>query len=338
MEEEKKFVTADELEAARLEVLRLGGGHKKAASRLGAAAIVVFLVLFAFGIFTFSTEEEFRIPGIIICVIMFIGCFVLMTLSSKEQGKYIEFLNPYNTMYKTQFLPSIMQESFDKVYAFEPQNGLSREVVISSGIFPTFDFITTNDYLRASYDGLNFEYCDLELQEKHTETDSDGDTRTVIDTMFIGVFIIVEFDHFVNTPLYIRDGGGKGTVTTESEVFNRNFSVKCENDIDALRILTPEMMDYILKIKEFCKNSIGIAFFDDKIFFCANLGGDRFEIAGNIEQPISESRKKVDEDIAFLKELLDILRMRNLKSRSSQRTTINEDFASHAAYQNEHRD
>jgi hypothetical protein len=209
--------------------------------------------------------------------------------------------------------------------------------VIKSGIFPSFDYITTNDYLRASHKGVNFEYCDIELQERREERDADGDTRTVIDTVFLGVFIIAEFDHFVDTPLFVTEGGGKGNVTTESAIFNQNFSVKCENELDALRILTPAIMDHILVIKEFCKNNINLAFFDDKIFFCSSLGGDRLEIAGSIETPISESRKKIDEDIVFIKQLLDLINIRNLKSKSSQRKTNYADFEGNAVYQNEHR-
>jgi hypothetical protein len=247
----------------------------------------------------------------------------------------MNYLNPYNAMYKMQFLPAIIEESFDKVYTFEPQNGLSREIVQKSGIFPTFDFIATNDYLRASYNEMNFEYCDLQLQEEHEERDADGDSRTVIDTVFLGVFIIAEYDHFVDTPVYITAGGGKGNVTTESEQFNRLFSVKSESEVDALRILSPAMIDHILSIKEFAKNEINLAFFDDRIYFNTKNTKDRLEIAHDIEKPISESRKNVDEDIAYIKKILDFLNMRNLKSKSSRRQRTDEDFKGNAVYQNE---
>jgi hypothetical protein len=336
--EEKKYITADELEAARLDVLKFGGAHKKSASRYSTISIVAFILLFVVGIiFVFMRDNgaDIVVPAMIVCGGLFVFCAVMMGLYSKHHNAYMKFLNPYNTMYKTQFLPGILSESFDKVYAFEPQNGLSKEIVKECGLFPHFDYITTNDYFRAKCGDMKFEYCDIELQERQEERDADGDTRTKIVTVFLGIFIISEFDHFVDTPLYITAGGGHGNVTTESENFNRQFSVKCDNDVDALRILTPAMMDHIIKIKEFLKRDINLAFFDDKIFFNSSIGGDRFEIAGSIEQPISESRKKIDGDIKFVKELLELLNMRNLKSRSSQRVTTDEDFAGHSVYQNE---
>jgi hypothetical protein len=336
--EETKLITAEELEAARIEVVRLGGPHLKKAKTYWWIALSAFLAVCAILLINAvassgETNWAVFVPAIILTVVF----IVFIMLHGKEQKIYMSYLNPFNAMYKTQFLPAILEESFEKIYAFEPHNGLSKEIVIKSDIFPSFDYITTNDYLRASHNGMNFEYCDIELQERHEERDSDGGTRTVIDTVFLGVFIIVEFDHFVDTPLYIHSVSGRGNITTESEIFNQNFSVKCENEIDALRILTPEMMDHLLKIKEFCNKKINIAFFDDKIFFSSSLGGDRLEIAGSIETPISEARKKVDEDIVFIKQLLELLNIRNLKSKSSQRKTTDEDFMGNAVYQNEHK-
>jgi hypothetical protein len=334
--EEKKLITAEELEEARLEVVRIGVPHKKKASIYFWIALASFLAACLVLFINAAVNGEDGNVGVIVfggtLAIVFI---VFILLHGKEQKEYMKYLNPFNAMYKMQFLPGIMEEAFEKVYAFEPQNGLSRETVEQSGIFPTFDYIATNDYFRAKHDDMNFEYCDMQLQEKHYERDSDGSLKTVIETVFRGFFIIAEFDHFVDTPLYVTAGGGHGNITTESGIFNRTFSVRCENEVDALRILTPATMEHILKFKEFTKNDINLAFFDDKIYFNTRDVKDRLEIAYSIEKPISESRISVDEDIAYIKEILDRINMRNLKSKSSRRQRSDEDFKSNAVYQNE---
>jgi steroid 5-alpha reductase family enzyme len=122
--EEKKFVTAEELEAARLEVIRLGGPHKKTSSRFGIAAILTFVALFIFAVALITASENnesLTLPGVIISIIVFIICGVLLSISSKHQSEYLKYLNPYNLMYKMQFLPAILEESFDTIYAFEPK-------------------------------------------------------------------------------------------------------------------------------------------------------------------------------------------------------------------------
>jgi hypothetical protein len=95
------------------------------------------------------------------------------------------------------------------------------------------------------------------------------------------------------------------------------------------------MMDDILKLKEYCKKPINLAFFDDKIFLSSEPGKDLLEIALDIKKPISESRKQIDKDIDFITGILDQLSFRNLKSKSSRRQTTDEDFIGNAVYQNE---
>jgi hypothetical protein len=335
--EEKKFITAEELEAARQDVVKFGGKHRTLGKMFWTLTVIC-----AFGLVpaiiilqSMDLDSDFALPAWIFLGFCAVGLVVFFIIAHIQNTKYMAFLNPYNAMYKTQFLPGILESRLDKIHTFEPQNGLSREIVKKSGIFPGFDFIATNDYLRATHSGVNFEYCDMQLQEERTSTDSDGDTHTSIVTVFMGFFIIAEFDHFVDTPLFVRAGGGKGNVSTEHTVFNNNFSVFCDSPVDALRILTPQMMDDILEIRNLCKKPVNLAFFDDKIYFNCEPGRDLLEIALDIKKPISEARKQIDKDIDFITGILDRLNLRNLKSKSSQRKTTDEDFAGNAVYQNE---
>jgi hypothetical protein len=335
--EEKKYVTSEELEAARQDVLKNGGKFRIIGMVFMRLAIVCGIGLCPAIIFLQSQEfgSDLEVPAWIFltfCIVGLIGFFIIGNIMN---NKYMKYLDPYNTLYKTQFLPGILESRIDKIHAFEPQNGLSREIAEKSGIFPSFDMIATNDYLRASHKGVNFEYCDMQLKEERTYTDSDGDTHTNIVTVFSGFFIISEFDHFVDTPLFIKAGGGKGNVTTENAAFNNTFSVLCDNPVDALRILTPQMMDDILEIKNMCKKPINISFSDDKIYLNSEPGRDLLEVAIDIKKPISEASKQIEKDIDFITEILKRLNMRSLKSKSSQRKMTAEDFAGNAVYQNE---
>jgi hypothetical protein len=203
--------------------------------------------------------------------------------------------------------------------------------VEDAGIFPSFEMITTNDYIRAEHGGLPFEFCDLLLQREVESTDGDR-TTTHIETAFQGIFIIAAFDHFSNSPLLIRSGGGRGNFTTESIAFNEQFSMDTDDPVGALRILTPQMMEHILTIKNRC-GTINLCFKNDKIYFCTKREKDTLEIALDINIPISVVRKQVDSDISFILELVALLHARNLKSGSTQA----EASASETAHQNEQR-
>jgi hypothetical protein len=335
--EEKKYLTTDELEAARLEAVGLGADHLRLSKLYNKLAIILFLIIFVIGFIAGGMGQisgETNVPIVIIVVVLLVPLFILYSKSGKHKAKYMDILNPFNAMYKTQFLPGILAGNFDEVYAYEPENGISKEVAIESGIFGKFDYITTNDYLRARHGDMKFEFCDMKLEKVESYRDMDGNTSFRTETCFFGYFIIAEFDHFVDTPVYIYPNSGTGTVTTESAEFNEIFQVDCENPTDALRILTPQMMSHILKIKEYCDGSIRMAFQDDKVFFRSGSSGDLLEVAYNIEIPIPEARKQIDKDIEFIKGVLDLLAMRNLKSKATQRVRTDKEFASHSAYQN----
>jgi hypothetical protein len=334
--EEMKCATTDELEAARLEVLRLGGPYKDKSMKFAWLTFLGFVCLVIAFFYFLSINEgnnNHWIPAFIVFGVIIAVMSVFVRHFAKHHNEYIKYLTPFNETYKAQLLPIIMDESFDKVYAFESKNGLAKEIIVESGIFPDFKYITTNDYLRAKYGEIKFEFCDVLLEREKSARDVDGRPFSDDVTAFEGLLIVMEFDHFVDTPTFIISGEGQGNVTTESILFNRQFSVKCENTVDALRILTPMMMEEIIKLKEFCKRKINLSFSDDKIYFCLDDRHNRFEIAGSVEKPIAESRVKIDADIKYIKELLDHLDMRNLKSKLSQKKTEDKDYKGRSVHQ-----
>jgi hypothetical protein len=309
--EEKKFITAEELESARQDVLKFGGKHLKRKKVFRILAIICLLALVPAILFLNSLYEnsDSVLPGWVSVGCSLVGLVVFMGMFDSQHKKFLKFFDPYNTMYKIQFLHGLFQSRLDKIYAFEPQNGISREIVEKSGIFPSFEFIKTNDYLRASHNGLNFEYCDLRLEAERTERDFDGDKVTRITSVFNGVFIIAELGYSVHTPIFISSSGRCTNIITTSEIFNSNFSIECENAVDALRTLTPQATDNLLKLKKHCKNSFSIAFIEDKLYF-ETWTRDLFELKIDVKKPISEIRQQIDQDVDFIMGILNFLNMR----------------------------
>jgi hypothetical protein len=319
--EEKKYLTPEEIEESRQRVVDLGVKHRDLSLSLRKVnGILLVFTIISMIVLQIKVQEgevlaSFRNGIFVLCV----GALIVMSIVWKvEEKRYRKVFEPFEQMFKNQFLPGVLQEHLDKIIAFEPKNGLSRETIIKSRIFPGFDWIISNDYLHAVYKGMDFEYCDLELKEEQEYEDNDGHKQKHIVTTFKGIFIITEFDHFADTPLYLNAGGGHGNVTTESIEFNENFSIDCKEPVDALRILTPHMMAHILKIKEYCGSNICIAFFDDKIFFRTEPGRDLFEIENNIEKPIFDKRNSVIKDLEYVTGILKLLDMPNLKFKNSK--------------------
>jgi hypothetical protein len=236
---------------------------------------------------------------------------------------YNKYFDPFNYKFKTQFLPAVMAERFEKFYEFKTAYGISQERAAETKVFMYTDYTmySPSDYLHANFEGMDFEYSDVKLERWETykeENDEEGVHYVTTKVMgFKGSLIIGEFDHFCDTPLYLyhNNGNGKSNITTESEEFNRRFSARCENPTDALRFLTPHMMENLLALKNFAEN-INVSFINNMVCVCVDDRSDRFELPRDINIPITETRKKIDKDLDFIIEILKHMNVWNLKAKT----------------------
>jgi hypothetical protein len=313
MTENPKFMTIEELEAARLEVLEKGGKYDDL-SRLfmiltGAGFGLAVLALFIFSALEGGTVES--APGIIILTGIAFLIVIFLVISLVMKSIYKKYFDPFNNKFKTQFLPAVMAERFEKFYEFKNAYGIPRERAAETKVFMRKNYTqySASDYLHANFEGMDFEYSDvcLERWDTYKETDIDGETHYVTTkvTAFKGSLIIGEFDRSCGTPLYLyhNNGDGKSNVTTESDEFNRRFSVWCENETDALRFLTPHMMENLLALKNLWDN-INVSFVDNKVCVAVEDGSNRFELPKSIKTPVTETRKNIDKDVDFVIEVL----------------------------------
>ena len=122
--------------------------------------------------------------------------------------------------------------------------------------FERFDHFYSNDLIYGNIDGL----IDFKLGDVHTEdesTDSDGHTSRT--TLFRGLFSIEKLDKNINTTIKIRLDkffkiSKKNILSMDSQEFEKYFDVYCTDKILTMRILTPDIMDYMLTFAK--KNKI----------------------------------------------------------------------------------
>ena len=94
-------------------------------------------------------------------------------------GKNIE---TFNDNFKKLFVLKALEKSFsDLKYKNE---GFNEDFISKTGMIDLADSYESNDYVSGQYKDIKFEQADVHIQERHEETDSDGDTRTVWVTIF----------------------------------------------------------------------------------------------------------------------------------------------------------
>jgi hypothetical protein len=305
-------MTVEELEAARLEVIAKGGKYDDLSKLFmiltGAGFGVALLALLIISALEGGSVDS-AVGVITLTAIAFIiVIFLIISLVMKQI--YNKYYDPFNYKFKTQFLQAVIAERFEKFYEFKTAYGISQERAAETKLFMHTDYshYSPSDYLHANFEGMDFEYSDVHLERYDTykEVDDEGTHYvTTRVTAFKGSLIIGEFDHFCDTPLYLYNYREKikSNVTTESDEFNRRFSAVCENPTDALRFLTPHMMENLLALKNF-REDINVSFVDNMVCVAVEDGSNRFELPKSIKTPVTETRKNIDKDIDFIVKVL----------------------------------
>ncbi len=209
----------------------------------------------------------------------------------------------------TKYKSNVKGIIFPKIFSFfgdftYDQKGLgSVRSLKSSGIIPSYDRESTEDYVRGEYEGVSIELTEAHLEDKHR--DSKG--RTSYSTVFKGIFVRLSMHkNFKGKTIIKRDSGGIGNwltdktnalenVKLEDPVFEKQFEVYSSDQIEARYLLTTSFMERLLKLsstfgddeiaginipKSFReRRGLQASFYDDKLLIMIPTQKDRFEPA-----------------------------------------------------------
>jgi len=262
----------------------------------GEIAIAIFLMTF----FLVGKSGFSNISGgfIVTTTIIFLVTVVTLTLaifkfiSSKKLNEI-----------KKDKLPQILQFLIgDRLSYFSTDEFLSKEEFKSAGFAGHFDTFSGEDLIEidipkddGTKSGVAFKACDLNVTE--TVVDSDGNSST--KTVYFGAFCAVHFPFEFKCRLAINSRlSGVKKFKLEDVSFNKAFQVFSDNQVEALCILTPSMMQKLVKLKEKTK-TVKITIFDNHLYL--GFPGFNFLELGSAKQGLSD---KIFEDIYSDVELL----------------------------------
>lgn len=263
-----------------------------------AIGIGVLLNLLLF-LYSLATEQEglvgnFFIFTLVISVI--IGLIINIGPSKK-----------YKKAYKEYFVKKSLENIFTDL-KYLPAQGISRSVIANTGMMDMGDVYSSNDYIEGKYKNINFIQSDVHIEEEHTTTDSDGNTHTYYVTIFMGRWMIFDFNKEFKANVQVCEKGFGNNrfyskvkyekIKMESTDFNKKFMVYAQNAHDAFYILTPSLMEKIQKLEERNKGKILLCFINNQLHVGLYDEKDSFEP--------SSCFKKIDEAKELLKTSTDI--------------------------------
>lgn len=220
----------------------------------------------------------------------------------------------FNSEYKKVFVHSTLEKVFDNLNYY-PNKGLSESVISLTGAMSTGDRFTSNDYISGTYKNVKFEQSDIHIEEKHKETDDEGNVRVSWVTIFLGRWMIFDFNKRFKANIQVHSGNlpfiNSSKIKFEDEEFNKMFSVFANNEHDAFYVLTPQMLEKIKKIKQSLNCGLIFCFQDSKLNIAINNYNDSFECDVFKEINEEEIENNIIKDIKLITDFINELNLDN---------------------------
>lgn len=288
------------MDREQLELLR-----KKAVKKITIGAFIAIMVGLVVLITTFNIRGAF--------VLTFLSSItIILAISHKDVSKF-----------KDSYKKTIILEIFKNLFTdlqYEPKHGISRSTLESTNMIDTGDRFFSDDYMKAKYKNVFFEFSDVKIQEEHTG--SDGETH--IETVFNGQWYIFDFNKSFKADLQVCEKGFRNAkreslfepkkfskVELEDIEFNKEFNVYAQNSLDAFYVLTPGTMTKIKELNYKVKGKMLFCFINNRLHVGLHSGKNLFEPQLFKEINIEENHKQAIEEVKMITHFIDVLDLDN---------------------------
>ena len=201
---------------------------------------------------------------------LMISVIVLIILSMFNKSKF-------NKLYKEKVISKLVKE-------YDSNLKYNQNLNITSGIYKQAEFESYNNYhsddlIYGNLDGK----IKIQIGDVRTEmetTDSEGNSSTVV--LFRGLFSQANLNQNIGTVIKIRSDKGKlekllskkSLMQMDSQVFEKEFDVFAQDKIIAMRILTSDILDYMITFKNENNVNFELTLKDQELYIrihCQNM-------------------------------------------------------------------
>ena len=207
-------------------------------------------------------------------------------------------------LYKDAFVREPLQNNFENVI-YEPNQGFTEENVKNFGLCQTANCFWSEDYIRAMYQGVNFEVAEVRVVDVDHSSDSN---RSV--TYFEGRMMVFNFPNtlvssvtafskkFKHRALSRREEK-ETQVELESVQFNDTFDVYSLVQQDAFYLITPHFMER-LQLLAAKYDSIAMRVVGNRVILAFNEPGKKI-----FDQNIEVGKLDIDQEMAKVQGEID---------------------------------
>ncbi|KQM78283.1 galanin [Pedobacter sp. Leaf216] len=277
-----------------------------------AAGILLLILGFYLG---------FPIPAVIAGLIPIIYGGVLLF-------KISDALSAYQNAYKRDVIGAGLK-FLDESLSLNPEQGIQASEFMYTQLFNTEpDRYKTEDLVTGCAGKTRFYFAEVHAEYK-TVTQTKNGTRTEWHDIFKGIIFAADFNKKLNGVTIVKPKdfgaafgawfsknlfsfGSNDVIQLENIDFEKTFVTHGSDQVESRYILTPAMMERILKLNQQSKYNISLSFIESRMYIGFPLNRNYFEA------PVFKSLLKpetINEDIATITFMYDIVKELDLNTR-----------------------
>lgn len=261
--------------------------------------IIGVIVCFMISIFKTGTAE----PIIALFTVLFLILFASTVISKKIIGSKV----------KKVVMPKLCNAI--KNITWIPNANINHGLYKLAGIITSnYDEVEVDDTFNGNYDGVNYSIIEAVYKDIYYK-EVDGKREKKVDIVFNGLLIAIDmnkkFDsHTLISPqglFHFSGVGGLKHTVLEDIIFEKNYDVFTNNEVEARYLITPAFMERFNNIKmSFKADSIRCAFYENKLIIGLETSKDMFEPC-SIWKPLHDEKQyfEIFEEVLSIIKLID---------------------------------
>jgi len=202
--------------------------------------------------------------------------------------------NELRGVYKKKVVSKVIQ-LVNPDWKYHPEEHIPKDIYKKSGLFrKRVDRYQGDDLITGLIDETDFACSELHTEYKTESRDSDGNTKTEWHTIFKGLFFHADFHKNFSGETYVRPDFSEKTfgrfgkrfqkmskrgelIHLENAAFEKEFVVHSTDQVEARYILTPKMMEAMLRLKQIHGKTFYFSFVRSRVFCAITIRKQLFE-------------------------------------------------------------
>jgi hypothetical protein len=277
--------------------------RKKAAEKY----IILGGILAAIGGLALLILMQFMDPGAaqFLGIVVFVAGGIVAAIGSAK-------FSAVSRSFKNEVLVKVMKELLPDT-TYNPDLGLDESTVYRTECLKRADRFHSEDMITGSIENVAFRCSDVRLEERHVQQTKNG-TRVYYVPYFVGRLFEFTFNKEFEGFLQVLEAGSPLSnrpfkkVSLESIEFNKKFRTFSTSELSAFYVLTPDIMEQIMKLEAENPGRISFSFTGPILYIAINNNRDTFEL--HLFKKIDESMiTEFKRDLLVIKNIIMSLKL-----------------------------